>query len=171
MARKITAKQEAFIQAYLTNGRNATSAYKHSYDCSTMSEASMSKEAQSLLKHPLIAPRISAIVQMTCERTEVTVERVIREYARIAFADMRSFTKWGSAGMQLKEGDGLSDDDASAVAEISETAQGLKIKLHDKKGALDSLAKNLGMFIDKTEMSGPGGASLIPVINVTIAKD
>jgi phage terminase small subunit len=31
------------------------------------------------------------------------------------------------------------------------------------------LGKHLGMFTDKTEISGPGGAA-IPVINVTIGR-
>lgn len=35
-----------------------------------------------------------------------------------------------------------------------------KFKLADKKGALDSMAKYLGMFIDKHELSGPGGGAL-----------
>jgi phage terminase small subunit len=36
-----------------------------------------------------------------------------------------------------------------------------KIKLSDKKGALDSLARHLGMFTDKTEISGPNGGPIV----------
>lgn len=37
-----------------------------------------------------------------------------------------------------------------------------KIRFTDKKGALDSLAKINGMFVDKTEVTGKDGEKLIP---------
>ena len=43
----------------------------------------------------------------------------------------------------------LDDDTAAAVSEISQTAQGIKIKMHDKKGALVDIGKHLGMFVER----------------------
>jgi phage terminase small subunit len=63
-------------------------------------------------------------------------------------------TRRGNASIDLSQ---ASEDDWAAIAELSSEASGevtrTRIKLHDKKGALDSLARHLGMFIDKSEIS------------------
>lgn len=85
------------------------------------------------------------------------MERVLLEYARIGFSDMRKFTTWGPDGVTLKDGADISDDDAAAISEVSQTTTegggSIKFKLHDKKGALDSIGRNLGMFTDKVEVA------------------
>jgi phage terminase small subunit len=74
--------------------------------------------------------------------------------------------------VQLVDSDRLDDETAAAVAEISQTAQGgLKIKLHDKKSALDSIGRHLGMFKDKTELSGPDGSPIQVITGVPRADD
>ena len=67
------------------------------------------------------------------------------------FADVRDVLEWDKDGVTLKDSAGLSEDAVRAVAEVSETAgvsgvKTVRIKLHDKKGALDSLARHLGLF-------------------------
>ena len=65
----------------------------------------------------------------------------------------------------LIDSDELDDDTAAAIAEISQNATGgVKLKMHDKKGALVDLGKHLGMFTEKVEHSGK--VSLVPVINL-----
>ncbi len=39
-----------------------------------------------------------------------------------------------------------------AVAEVSQTANGLRVKMHDKHGPLVSIGKHLGMFDDKVQV-------------------
>jgi phage terminase small subunit len=41
-----------------------------------------------------------------------------------------------------------------AVAEIKQTKDGISLKLHDKKGSLDSIARHLGMFNDNVTLKG-----------------
>lgn len=82
-------------------------------------------------------------------RLGVTVERVLEEYARIAFADLRHFVEWGPDGLKVKPDVDLTDDDVAAVSEISSPAAGtggVRVKLYDKKAALDAIARHLGMF-------------------------
>jgi phage terminase small subunit len=67
----------------------------------------------------------------------------------------------------------MDDDTAAAIAglEVEKVISKIagpdvqshthKIKLADKKGALDSLAKFLGMFVEKTEISGPNGGPIV----------
>src|SRR5207302_6150195 len=39
-----------------------------------------------------------------------------------------------------------------AVAEVSQTANGLRVKMHDKHGPLVSIGKHLGMFVDQVQI-------------------
>ena len=45
----------------------------------------------------------------------------------------------------------------AAISEVSETRTeqgvGVRVKLYDKKGALDSLAKHLGMFVERHQVA------------------
>ena len=95
---------------------------------------------------------------------EITPERVMAEYAKLAFSDMRRIATYGPNGVALKDQSEIADDDSAAIAELSETRTkdggSIRFKLHDKKGALDSIARTLGMFTDKTEITGKGGAAL-----------
>ncbi|WP_448651758.1 hypothetical protein ACSHWC_28830 [Pseudomonas fluorescens] len=48
----------------------------------------------------------------------------------------------------------MDDATAAAIAEVSQGRDGLKVKLHDKKGALVDIGRHLGMF------TAPGHAEL-----------
>lgn len=86
-------------------------------------------------------------------RTEITQDRVLQEYARIAFFDVRKLVDAQGRPMKLQD---LDDDTARAIVgldvvsipggEHSAPGEVLKFKLADKKGALDSCARHLGMF-------------------------
>jgi hypothetical protein len=86
----------------------------------------------------------------------------LQEYARLAFADLRRVASWDMEGVHFHDSAALDDQDAAAIAEVHEdtrmvsTEQGdirtvkKRLKMHDKKGALDSLAKHLRLFSDDT---------------------
>jgi Terminase small subunit len=75
---------------------------------------------------------------------------VLQEYARIAFADLRRVADWGSDALVLKTPEALSDSDVAAIADITTAGNGSRqsrLKLYDKKSALDAIARHLGMFL------------------------
>ena len=82
-------------------------------------------------------------------RLGITAERVLQEYARIAFADLRRVVDWGPDGLVLKTPEALSDADAAAISEITAGAgsRNYRVRLYDKKAALDAIARHLGMFV------------------------
>jgi phage terminase small subunit len=154
----LTAKQEAFCVAYVAQGVAAT-AYRDAYDAAGMKPEVIHNEASRLLDNPEIAMRIKGLQERAAKRAEISAGRVLREYAKLAFLDIRK--AFDSAG-NLKPITELDDDTAAAVSgldfeEVFE-AQGSgedrkrvhvgrihKIKLSDKRAALDSLAKYIGM--------------------------
>lgn len=71
----LTAKQEAFVQAYLKVG-NQRQAYRAAYSAGKMSDAAVDVEACELLKTPKVALRVKELQERTAKRTEVTVETV-----------------------------------------------------------------------------------------------
>ena len=82
-------------------------------------------------------------------RLGITPERVLLEYANIAFADLRHIVEWGPEGqLRIKPLDQISDADLSAISEIMPGADPdhTRVKLYDRKAALDAIARHLGMF-------------------------
>ncbi|HVA13451.1 MAG TPA: terminase small subunit, partial [Stellaceae bacterium] len=80
-------------------------------------------------------------------RTGITRERVLAEYARIAFADLRQLADWGPHGAAIADAAALSDEAAAAIALIDEATDGdgatLHLKTFDKLKALEALARLL----------------------------
>jgi phage terminase small subunit len=109
--------------------------------------------ATRLLHDPGVQAYIATRERRLSERLGVSAERVVSEYARIAFADLRSVATWGPDGAVVNDSAALSSDDAAAVAEVTNSpATGIKVKMHDKLAALAALAKHLGLFVDRSEV-------------------
>ena len=87
------------------------------------------------------------------ERTDITRDKVLKEFAKLAFSNMQDYVTTGRGMVSIHPIQELPPEKAAAIAEVAETRDGIKFKLHDKKGALDSVARHLGMFNDKLEIS------------------
>jgi phage terminase small subunit len=88
------------------------------------------------------------------ERTEITADRVLQEFSRIGLSDMRDFLSWGPDGVKVKDSGALTEDQARAVAEVSETKGGpVRLKVHDKQAALVNCARHLGMFAERLDIN------------------
>lgn len=162
----LTPKQERFAQEYLIDLNATQAAIRAGY-----SEKTAQEQGSRLLTNVMVSDAIAHGRKKISERTEITQDMVLREFAKIGFADIRKVAAWGST--PVVEDDGsmtypvelinsaeIDDDTAAAISEVSLTAQGVKVKMIDKKGALDSIGRHLGMFIDKTEHSGSFTVSL-----------
>ncbi|MGH7095884.1 MAG: terminase small subunit [Stellaceae bacterium] len=82
-------------------------------------------------------------------RLDITPERVLEEYAHIAFADLSHIVAWGSEGIVVKAPEEMTASDRAAISEIVASSSGhgaYRVKLYDKKAALDAIARHLGMF-------------------------
>lgn len=160
MAGKLTPKQEAFVQEYLIDLNATQAAIRAGY-----SEKTAEQQASRLLSNVKVAVKVKEAQEERAQRTEITQDMVLRELAKIGFSDIRNVAAWGSTPVieddgvmtypvELVNSSEIDDNTAAAISEVSLTAQGVKVKMIDKKGALDSIGRHLGMFIDKTEHSG-----------------
>jgi phage terminase small subunit len=151
MATELTPKEKLFADEYLID-KNATRAHKAAY-CSK-SDNTAAVEGHKLLRKPKIKAYISNKLEKVSKKAEITLERVLQEYGRIAFSDIRKIYDENSA---LKPIADLDDDSAAALAGIEVTEEtdwkdgnkivtGLtkKIRIHNKISALDSICKVMG---------------------------
>ncbi len=158
----LSAKRKCFADEYLID-LNATAAYKRAGYSGTGHVAESS--AAEILSNPEVSEYIAARMKDRETRTEITQDRVLQEYAKLAFLDPRRFYDENGSLIPVHQ---LDADVAAALAgmEIVAARSGTdtdgqpayedikKIKFIDKKGALDSVARHLGMFNDKVALTG-----------------
>jgi len=169
---KLTPKQERFAQVFIETGI-AVEAYRQVYGGEHYSRHALDAAAYRCTSHPRIAHRINELREAQLKKHSVTIERVVSEYRKLAFLDVR---KIFDADGNLKPIHELDDDTAAAVAalevEDATEARGRlrKVKLLDKIRALDSLAKYLKMFTDRIEVTGADGQALQSELTVKFVK-
>lgn len=141
--------QELFVEEYL-KCRNACEACRRA----GYSEKHVATTSYRLMKSPAILREIRARQEQVRKDLTVTVDRVVLELAKIAFADMTDFVEFDNGRIMIKPDVQV---DGSIINEVSETRnnQGttVKIKLNDKMAALRMLCAHVGIA-DKLEVNG-----------------
>lgn len=150
----LTGKQEQFCQEYLIDLNATRSAVRAGYPA-----RSASVTGCRLLINAKVHARITELRKEIGERCRVNQDRIIEEYSKLAFTNLEDVMDWADGDLKLRNGDDISASAHGAISEVirTETPTGiitLRVKLMDKKGALDSLAKYFGMITDKLEHSG-----------------
>lgn len=164
--RELTPAQEAFAGA-VASGMTQAEAYRQAYPKSLKwKDKTVWSRASELMAKGEVSGRVKELAKLAAERNEVTVERVLKEMARLAFFDIRKLVNSDGTPRALHE---LDDDTAAAIAGLEVVRVGnamigegevLKFKIADKNSALEKLAKHLQMFVERTEVTGKGGGPL-----------
>lgn len=142
-------RQERFVQEYLID-LNGTQAYMRAEPGTT--EKSARTLASRMLAKVNVQKRIAAERSKTAAKLELTRERVLAEYTKLAFFDMRQAYHDSGA---LKLPHELDEDTAAAIAgyetvemdgggKDAPPLQVRKVKWADKRAALDSIMKAQG---------------------------
>lgn len=117
---------------------------------------------ENLIK-PYIQEYIRYLQKKISDKLEVTTEKVVREYAKLAFSSIKHIYDEEGELIPIHE---LPDDVASALSEIKEdTVAGVVLKkaykMHSKTAALDALGKHLGLFEKDNKQKGEGSGTVI----------
>jgi len=160
----LTPKQEAFATG-IASGLSQADAYRAAYPRSAKwKDEAVWQQSSRLAAHSEVYSRVKELGAKAAAANEVTVERIVRELALIAFGNKRSVMAWGPGGVVLKDSETLTDDEAAQVLEVKETTSAtggsLSLKTHDKVKALELLGKHVGMFTDKVELTGKDGGPM-----------
>lgn len=144
----LTRKQSAFAVEYVKDFNGKQAAIRAGY-----SDGGAEVQASELLRIPKVAAVIADLEHAAEAAALITRERVLREYARLAFFDPRNLY---DADGNLKPMTDLDADTAAALTAIEvetkagsdEVIQVRKYRYDSKRGALDSLARTMKMFDD-----------------------
>ena len=161
--RKLSAKQQRFVEEYVID-LNATAAAKRA----GYSDRTARAQSSRLLTKADIQACVQAERQRIAERNDVTVDRIVEEYRRIAFADLTEVIQIRDGHASVIDTDDLTIEQKAAISEIHETKDGIRIKRESKIAALDSLGKHLGMFTKNINVHNTGPP---PTIVLDFADD
>lgn len=163
----INFKHKAFCHEYIVDFCGKDAVIRAGYAVRNPTE-----KACHLLKDPGVQKLLIRLMRKREIRTEITQDRVLEEYAKIAFFDIRKiYDDFGD----LKHVQDLDDDTAAAligvdVNMVSKDIGTKKIKMADKKAALDSVARHLGMFNDNLNIGGQPDNPIKTETNVDWSK-
>ncbi|GHE34826.1 terminase small subunit [Sphingobacterium griseoflavum] len=144
----LTDKQQRFVDEYMVDLNATQAAIRAGYSPDTARQM-----ASENLSKPDIQEAIQIKKQKISEATGITAERVLAEYAKIAFSDVRNVLTVDGG---LKDASEWGDDAAGAVAAVKSfevtSSDGEKlgtnreVKMYDKLRALEAIGKHIGLF-------------------------
>ncbi|MGG1249900.1 terminase small subunit [Brevibacillus agri] len=166
----LTEKQRLFVLEYLRDF-NATRA--------AMAVGYSKKTAYAIgwenLRKPQIQAEIKRQKEAMAHELGVSVQRIIAEYMKIAFADISEYVEFGQQDIPMLTDDGEpmldpktgepmtykrnfvafrnSDEvDGTIISEVKQGKDGVSVKLHDKMKALEKLEKYLGFMTEEQRL-------------------
>lgn len=156
----MTSKQKRFCDEYLIDLNATQAAIRAGY--SVDSAGAIGNEN---LKKPQIRARIGKAIAEQSKRTGVTADRVVRELARVAFANSQDIVDFNTATVKT----GVARDDTAAIASVKvktipmPDGDGVEreIKMADKLKALELLGRRLGLFTDNVNLNGDVGVTIV----------
>lgn len=137
-------KQRLFCLNYI-KCFNATKAYLKAYECD---EYSARVNGSRLLTKDSVKAEIYRLKQEKLNQTFLEPSDIFQKYMDIAFADLTDYVRvddeTGETSVRA-----MNEIDGTIVSEISSTANGVKVKLHDSMRALDWLTAHMNMATDE----------------------
>jgi phage terminase small subunit len=145
----LTPIQLKFCREYATDGKGKEAAIRAGYPADDAKHI-----ASALIQDPRIIKRVEQCIEEQLSQIDVSRNRIAQEFARIAFSDIRDF--YDENGLMLPvEKLPLNAARVVQAIEVEEIYEGFgpnrrpigytkRVKLWDKKAALDSLCKMLG---------------------------
>lgn len=149
-------KQEKFVEEYLVDLNATQAAIRAGYSARTAEVTGC-----RLLRNDKVAKAVSERRAALSQAVEVTQERIVAEYARMAFYDPASIAGQPMNGPE--DIPNLPEEVRRAIVGWGWDKSGnFTLKLADKNAALTNLGRHLGMFTDKVEHSGEMTLNVLP---------
>ena len=145
---KLNRRQRIFAQEYLVDLNAKQAAIRAGYSPKTAKSV-----GYRLLTYVDVMAEVTRRLEDRAKRNDVDADRVIEELARLAFGDLRSIVQVVDGKVVVKPSAEWTRDEAATVAEVAQTRQGIRIKMHPKLQALEALAKHLGMYVTRLDVN------------------
>lgn len=142
--KRLTPKQTKFINVYLETG-NASEAYRRTYSCERMKDATINRKAVELLRNGKITARIEELQRELRKLSDITKEEVLSELASILRAKITDYLHFNGFQIAFKSFEDLTEPQIKAIESIKENRHGeIELKLHGKNWTIDRICKILG---------------------------
>jgi phage terminase small subunit len=138
----LTAKQQAFVEAYLANGFNATAAARKA--------GYSERTAHAIGWENLRKPEIATLIQQGMAERAMSADEVLARIAEQARGTMDDFLD-EDGKIDLKQG--RERGKLHLVKTRSVTKEGERIELYSSQMALEILAKAHGLLIDRVDVN------------------
>ena len=164
----LTGNQQNFCDTVLANPNwSRTDCYMFAFqNCTSRSAAKVS--ASQLMRKEKVKRYLEMRRKELAEEAGIDTAQVLTEMAKIGFANIKDICEWEGESLRVKPSEEITRAQAAAISEISkiETKFGttIRVKMHDKKGMLDTMAKVLGMVSEKAEVPVGGLEELLTAI-------
>ncbi len=170
MATSLTRKQQRFVEEYLIDLNATQAAIRAGYSAKTAHAA-----GSRLLTNVKVKPVIRAAMDERAKRLEISADNVLKELARIGFADIRDLVAWDEEHVGFRPSAQLTDEQAAVISEVFSEAHSsndkdgnvhktlkLRLKTYDKLAALRDIGRHLKLFTDNVEHAVTGGVLVVP---------
>ena len=157
--RKLTPKQQKFVEEYLCDLNATQAALRAGYSVKT----AMAIGAENL-KKPQIHAAVQAEMDKRSARTEVTADSVLKEICKIAFSDIRNVFDENGRLLPVHM---MSPDVSASISSIKISTKSIpgsdpvdvehiaELKFWDKNSSLEKLGKHLKLFNDVGSRENP----------------
>lgn len=168
-------KQRLFCEEWLIDKNGTKAAERAGYG-----EDNARQTGYEILTKPYIKAYLNILIEEQSERLQITADDVLREIAKLGFANMQDYTKIVD-GVLVADLSEVTRDQMAAVQEFTvdvrsergdagttgDNIEKFRFKLADKKGNLELLGRNFKLFTDKTEHTGVDGGPIQTTSSVT----
>ena len=166
----LTAKQRSFVDEYIVDKNATQAAIRAGYSPRTANE-----QSARLLAKVSISAAIDKELQELAERAKISADKVLKQYVRMAFFDIRLLYGEDGRLLSVKE---WPDEAIAAIAgfetiELTGDLEGMvkKVKLVDKRAALADIGKHLGMFDSKEKTpTDPAKPGILKTLSAIMGK-
>lgn len=135
-------RERRFVAEYLVHADPAEAARRSGY-----APRMAQRVGTAMLRKAPVRFAIAARQSERAARLGLSRERVLREYARIAFADLGGVASWRNGDFTMVPLGELGDDEAAAIQYVALTPKGRvrRVHFHDKDLAVKALAQYFGI--------------------------
>lgn len=171
-------KQRKFVMEYVQSYNGYKAALAAGYGA-----ASASTKASQLLKEPKIIKAIRDYETDLSTRFVASRERIMKELSLLAYSDLQDYLD-ENGDIRIKNLRDLPPQVSRAIKKVKfsryvrtdkqgteHVTETTDFELHDKKGSLIDLGKEIGMFRERKELTGADGSPLFPSTPSTIIFD
>lgn len=160
---KLTERQAAFCRHLITGMSAAEAARKAGY-----SESYADREAARLVEKPQVAAYLAKLRSKVENDSIMTAQETLEELSKLGRANLLDYFRLTSDGEPVIDLSGITPAQAAALAEIqvedfmdgrgegAREVRRIRIKMADKKAALELLGKHHGLFTDRVDLTTGG---------------